>query len=169
MSAGCEEKSLVALQAQPGDPASGCPEGEEIAFEFNAFDESGEDLGGNLGGKPRIFRVGGNEMLPALEEQMVALQKGERRSIVLRPEQAYGAVEQELFKEFALASIPEEARQVGRKVMGRRPDGAEEMFDVVDVYDGKVVIDMNHPLAGRTLRFEVRLLERWGAAAGKKA
>ena len=48
----------------------------------------------------------------------------------------------------------------GRKVMGRTPDGHEEMFDVVAIRGDKVVIDMNHPMAGRTLRFEIKALHR---------
>jgi FKBP-type peptidyl-prolyl cis-trans isomerase 2 len=49
--------------------------------------------------------------------------------------------------------------------VGRAPDGTEDLFDVVDVGDDEVVIDMNHPLAGRTLRFEVRVL-RGGVDGG---
>ncbi|MDP6979029.1 MAG: FKBP-type peptidyl-prolyl cis-trans isomerase [Myxococcota bacterium] len=132
--------------------------GNLIAFEFTVFGEAGEELGGNVGENPRIFQVGAGEMLPAVERALVDLAAGECRSIVLSPEQAYGPIRDEAFREFPLDSIPEEARQVGRKVMGRGPDGSEDMFDIVAIRDDKVVIDMNHPLAGRTLRFELKVL-----------
>jgi FKBP-type peptidyl-prolyl cis-trans isomerase 2 len=134
--------------------------GELIAFRFNVFGEHGEGLGGNLDGKPRIFQVGANEMLPALERQMAQMDSGESRSITLAPDDAYGPVRADRLEPFPLESIPEEARQVGRKVMGRAPDGAEEMFDVVGIEGDTAVIDMNHPLAGRTLRFEITVLSR---------
>jgi FKBP-type peptidyl-prolyl cis-trans isomerase 2 len=59
-----------------------------------------------------------------------------------------------------LESIPEEARAVGRKVMGRAPDGSEDMFDVVAIRGDTAVVDMNHPLAGRELRFELKVLRK---------
>jgi FKBP-type peptidyl-prolyl cis-trans isomerase 2 len=141
------------------------PRGCVIAFEFEVFGEAGDLLGGNVNGNPRIFEVGAGEMLPALERQIVEMEEHETRSILLAPEDAYGPIDPAAFREFPLESIPEPARQVGRKVTGRAPDGSEDVFDVVDVRDGKVVLDMNHPLAGRTLRFEIRVLTRRGTRA----
>jgi FKBP-type peptidyl-prolyl cis-trans isomerase 2 len=132
--------------------------GRVIAFEFQVFGEAGDLLGGNVGGNPRVFEVGAGEMLPALERQVAEMQENETRSILLPPEDAYGPIDPAAFREFPLESIPEQARQVGRRVTGRAPDGSEDLFDVVAVHDDKVVLDMNHPLAGRTLRFEIRVL-----------
>jgi FKBP-type peptidyl-prolyl cis-trans isomerase SlyD len=129
-----------------------------IAFEFRVFGEAGEELGSNVGAKPRIFEVGAGEMLPALEKELSRMQENETRSIVLPPEEAYGPIRQQAFREFPLESIPEQARQVGRKIVGRTPDGAEDLFDVVEIRATTAILDMNHPLAGRTLRFELRVL-----------
>ena len=131
-----------------------------IAFEFAVFDEAGERLGGNTDERPRIFETGAGEMLPSLEAQLVDMEAQEARTVVLSPEQAYGPVQEEAFREVPLETLPEEVRQVGRKVVGRAPDGTEDLFDVVEIRDASAVIDMNHPLAGRTLRFELRVLHR---------
>ena len=149
-----DEISAEQLDARDHTP------GRQIAFEFQVFGESGDLLGGNVGGKPRIFEVGAGEMLPALERQIVEMQEHETRSIVLPPEAAYGPIDPAAFREFPLESVPEPVRQVGRKVAGRAPDGSEDVFDVVELRDDKVVLDMNHPLAGRTLRFEIKVLAR---------
>ena len=140
------------------EPLIDQPHGDLIAFEFTVYGEGGEELGGNVGENPRIFQVGTGEMLPALEKKLAGMGVGERASIVLSPEDAYGPISKEACREFPLEAIPEQARQVGRKVMGRAPDGSEDVFDVVEIRDATVVIDMNHPLAGRTLRFEVKVL-----------
>lgn len=134
--------------------------GEMIAFEFTVFDEAGERLGGNVGERPRIFETGAGEVLPALEAQLVEMAEQEARSVVLSPEQAYGPIRPEAFREVPLESLPDDVRQVGRRVVGRTPDGAEDLFDVVEIREASAVIDMNHPLAGRTLRFEVKVLHR---------
>jgi FKBP-type peptidyl-prolyl cis-trans isomerase 2 len=139
---------------------TGRASGDLVTFEFAVFDEAGERLGTNRGGNPNVFQVGTGEMLPALERILVEMDAGDTCSVVLGPEDAYGPVRPEAFREFPLASIPERARQVGRKVVGRAPDGAEDTFDVVEVRGDTVVIDMNHPLAGRTLRFELEVLAR---------
>lgn len=144
-------------------PRTCVPPGEarRVVFEFTVFDETGEQLGTNVGGKPNVFEPGAGEVLPALERQLVEMEANESRSIVLRPEDAYGPVRQEAFREFPRESIPEQTRQVGRKVVGRSVDGSEDLFDVVEIRGDRVVLDMNHPLAGRTLRFEVKVLG-WG-------
>lgn len=129
-----------------------------IVFEFRVYGDDGELLGESSEGKPRVFEVGSREILPALEEQLVQMAAGEERSIVLGPDQAYGHIQTDAFEEFPIDSIPEQARQVGRKVSGRAPDGSEETFDVVEIRGDVVVLDMNHPMAGRTLRFDVKVL-----------
>lgn len=134
--------------------------GDLVAFEFSVFGEGGERLGTNVGGNPNVFQVGAGEILPALERVLSQMAGDEKRSVVLEPEDAYGAVLDDAFREFPLENIPEQARQVGRKVVGRAPDGAEDTFDVVEIRGDTVVIDMNHPLAGRTLRFDLKLLDR---------
>jgi FKBP-type peptidyl-prolyl cis-trans isomerase 2 len=134
--------------------------GSLIAFEFRVFGEAGEELGSNVGGNPRIFEVGTDEVLPALERELAEMKENETRSVVLPPEAAYGPIRREAYREFPLAGIPEQARRVGRKVVGRAPDGSEDLFDIVEIRDRIAVVDMNHPLAGRTLRFELRVLRR---------
>ena len=136
------------------------PSTREIVFEFTVWDETGEKLGSNVSERPRIFELGAGEVLPALEAELAEMETGETRSVALSPRDAYGPIEGDAFREFPLESIPEQAREVGRKVSGRAPDGSEDLFDVVEIRGDKVVLDMNHPLAGRTLRFEVKVLNR---------
>lgn len=132
--------------------------GELVAFEYTVYGEAGERLGSNVGRNPNVFEAGSGEMLPALERVLLAMGTHESRSVVLGPDEAYGPIRDDAFREFPLDAIPEAARRAGRKVVGRAPDGSEDLFDVVEVRDDAVVVDMNHPLAGRTLRFDVKRL-----------
>jgi FKBP-type peptidyl-prolyl cis-trans isomerase 2 len=152
--------AAVSSQIPTGDPAGEAARGSLIAFEFRVFGEAGEKLGSNVDSNPRIFEVGADEVLPALERELAQMQQNETRSVVLPPEAAYGPIRPEAFREFPLEGIPEQARRVGRKLVGRAPDGSEDLFDIVEIRDATAVIDMNHPLAGRTLRFELRVLRR---------
>jgi FKBP-type peptidyl-prolyl cis-trans isomerase 2 len=132
--------------------------GNLVAFEFTLTLENGRRIDSNVGESPMVFQAGAGEMLPGLEEELLQLEVGECKLIVLPPEKAYGPIRKEAFRTFPLESIPEEARHVGRKVATRAPDGSEQMLDVVEIRGDKAVLDFNHPLAGQTLRFEVRLL-----------
>lgn len=133
-------------------------QGNLVAFEFTLTLENGREIDSNVGETPMVFQAGAGEMLPALEEELLQLEVGQTKTIVLPPERAYGPIRKEAFREFSLEAIPVEARQVGRKVATRGPDGSEQMLDVVEIRGDKVVIDFNHPLAGQTLRFDVKLL-----------
>ena len=132
--------------------------GNLISFEFTLSYASGQEIDSNVNGEPMVFQTGAGEMLPALEEELLKLNVDKTATITLTEDQAYGPVTEEAFKEFPLDMIPEEARAVGRKVMSRAPDGSETMVDVVDIKGDKVVLDFNHPLAGQTLVFDVKIL-----------
>lgn len=134
------------------------PAGNLIAFEFTLSFENGEVVDSNVGGEPMMFQSGAGEMLPALEATLVQMEIGEQRSLVLSPEQAYGPYSEANWRAFPLTAIPEAARQIGRKVVSRAPDGSEETVEVVDIRGDKILLDFNHPLAGKTLCFEIQVL-----------
>ena len=133
-------------------------DGHLIAFEFTMRDEKEVEIDSNVNGEPMVFQTGAGEMMPAVEEALLEMKVGESKRINLAPEQAYGPVTPEAFKEFPLNDIPEAAREVGRKVMSRAPDGDERMVDVVGVTDDTITLDFNHPLAGMNLIFDLKVI-----------
>jgi FKBP-type peptidyl-prolyl cis-trans isomerase 2 len=153
-----EETSEEKAHRMEIDDLLGEAQGNLIAFEFTLSLPGGRELDTNVGGKPMIFQVGAGEMLPALEEELAAMQPEETRTIILPPTKAYGLHTEQHFKEFPLEAIPSEARQIGRKVVSRGPDGTEREVDVVDIRGDKIVLDFNHELAGMTLHFDVKVL-----------
>ena len=132
--------------------------GHLIAFHFTMRDEKEVVIDSNVGKDPMIFQTGVGEMLPAIEEALLKMDVGITQRVILSPEQAYGEVVKEAYKDFPAKMIPEDARQVGRKIMSRAPDGEERMVDVVAVTDETVTLDFNHPLAGMTLLFDLKVV-----------
>lgn len=129
-----------------------------IAFYFTMSLASGKELDSNRGGEPMVFQSGIGEMLPAVEEQLVSMEPGQAATIILPPERAYGPVLEQEMRRFPLNQIPDEARQVGRKIMARSPSGEERMLDIVAIEGDEVVIDFNHDLAGQTLKFDLEVV-----------
>jgi len=128
-----------------------------ISFEFTLCDSKDRVIDSNVDKEPMSFKTGCDEMLPALETELIQLEIGEKKRVFLSAEKAYGPIQKSNFRKFPLEYIPEPARQIGRKVMARAQGGNEEMVDVIDIRGDTVVLNFNHPLAGKDLRFDVKI------------
>jgi FKBP-type peptidyl-prolyl cis-trans isomerase SlyD len=93
-------------------------------------------------------------IFPRVEEALEGRQAGDRCSVRMEPEDAFGEYDAELVRVEERQVFPAEVK-VGMRFEGRR-EGSQEatLFTVTDVADDKVVVDGNHPLAGMALRFE---------------
>ncbi|WP_297519689.1 peptidylprolyl isomerase [Thermococcus sp.] len=105
---------------------------------------------------PLEVTVGAGEIIPGLEEAMIGMEVGEKKTVTVPPEKAYGMPRQEL-----VVKIPvSEFTQVGLEPI----EGMYVMTDsgiakIVTVTEDGVELDFNHPLAGKTLVFEVEVVE----------
>jgi len=133
-------------------------DGSLITFEFTMMDKGEVVIDSNVGKSPMIFQSGIGEIMQVIEDTLISMPVGEAKRIIVPPEDAYGEVLVEKFKEFPIEMIPKEARKVGRKVMSRKPDGTEEMVDVVSITDNVVTLNFNHTLAGMTLLFDLKVI-----------
>lgn len=134
-------------------------DGARVAIEYTVKLEDGSTAITNVGGQPLVFVEGKHQILPALERALAGLQPGDTKVLELTPEQAYGNVDPKLVRTIPLEQVPEQARQVGAQLVTKDEQGVGRMARVREVRDGEIVLDLNHPLAGKKLRFEVRVLE----------
>ncbi len=111
------------------------------------------------GGRPLEFIVGKGNIIPGLESQMMGMQPGELATITVKPEEAYG-----VYEETALQTLPADQfagleLSVGMPLYGQAEDGSTVQV-VVKSFDAEnVTIDHNHPLAGKTLSFEIEIAD----------
>jgi len=82
----------------------------------------------------------------------------EEKRICVQPEDAYGPVDPKGFKEVAKSEIPVEALEVGTTLHARGPRGEDFSVRVSEIRPETVILDLNHPLAGKVLNFDVRIL-----------
>jgi FKBP-type peptidyl-prolyl cis-trans isomerase 2 len=132
--------------------------GTKVSLEFSMSLEDGTVVDTNVGKEPLHFEVGTGAVLPALELALQGLRAGEEKHLVLYPEQAYGMPHPEAFESVPLERIPEDHRVPDAVVEGEGPGGERRRFRVHEVREDAVVLDTNHPLAGRTLTFDVKIL-----------
>ena len=120
---------------------------------------NGEIIDSTDGREPFQYIHGKNQIIPALERHLEGLKIGDEREIILGPEDAYGIVDPEAYVEIPKSQLPQVDIQVGTRLGMIGPDGARLPATVVEIRFETVLLDLNHPLAGKELHFLIRILE----------
>ncbi len=117
------------------------------------------ELVSTFGGKPATLQLGSGELAPVLERCLIDLPVGERTVFLLEPEQAFGPHNPQLMQRFARSELPEagELREMAL-IEFKAPNGATYTGLVRELTAEDALIDFNHPLAGKAIRFEVDVI-----------
>jgi FKBP-type peptidyl-prolyl cis-trans isomerase SlyD len=99
----------------------------------------------------------GAEMFPKLAQALEGKGVGERITVTLSPEEGFGPRDPGLTFTDDLDNVPPELRAVGREFEAANASGETRTFVVTAIADGKLTVDANHPFAGKTVRFEIRI------------
>ncbi|PLX84572.1 MAG: peptidylprolyl isomerase [Desulfuromonas sp.] len=117
------------------------------------FDASPDD-------SPLIFIIGREEVIKGFEAALLEMSEGEKKIVVIEPDQAYGASNPDLVEEIQRAELPADLKlTAGEQLEVTQADGSILLLMVVKVTDETVTLDANHPLAGKALTFDIELLE----------
>ncbi|SFN18579.1 FKBP-type peptidyl-prolyl cis-trans isomerase SlpA [Izhakiella capsodis] len=111
-------------------------------------------------GKPALFRLGDNSLSDGMEEQLLGLRAGEKKSFSLAPDDAFGKISPDLIqyfsrRDFVAAGEPE----IGAIMLFTAMDGSEMPGVIREISGDSITVDFNHPLSGQTVHFEVEVLE----------
>jgi len=134
-------------------------DGTQVSLEYTLSLEDKTVVESNVGGKPMTYLHGAHEIVPGLETALAGLPKGEKKRVVVKPSEGYGAVDPKAVQEVKKNMIPEQARKVGAQLEAKGPDGQSVFPIVTAVNEETVTLDFNHPLAGKTLIFDVKVLD----------
>ena len=146
--------------AEDKKPASGViADGKQVSLEFTLTLDDKTQVQSNVGKEPLVYTHGAHQIVPGLEKNLGGLKVGETKHVEVTPEDGYGPVDPQRTQEVEKDKIPEEARKVGSKLTGRGPNGQMMFAEVKEVKDKTVILDMNHPLAGKKLIFDVKVLK----------
>ena len=112
------------------------------------------------GKEPVEFVLGQGQLIPGFEKGLIDMKLNEKKTITIAKEEAYGEVNNGLIQEVNKAELPQDmAPEVGMGLVSRTPDGQEMNLMVVEVKEETIVVDGNHPLAGKDLIFDLEVLE----------
>lgn len=123
-------------------------------FENDSIFDSSE------GREPLEFTVGAEQVIAGFDQAVIGLKPGESCKVVVAPEDGYGAHVPEMVAEIEREQIPDNEKLVlGSMLEVNLEDGQSLEVQVVELSDKTVVLDGNHPLAGKELHFEIEMLE----------
>ena len=110
-------------------------------------------------GTPATLQLGNGELAPTLEACLAGLAVGERHTFLLEPEQAFGPHSPELVQRFARADLPDDGKlEVMAMIDFSGPQGMSITGLVRELDADSALVDFNHPLAGKDVRFEVEVV-----------
>ncbi len=133
-------------------------DGSLVSIQYTLIDEKGKQIESNKGGDPFKYTHGKGDIIPGLENGLEGMKVGEEKTIMVKPEDAYGKIQPEAFQEIPRKNVPSEFLKVGAQLVARNPHGQSMPVRVHEIKDETVVLNLNHPLAGKTLTFEVKIM-----------
>lgn len=111
------------------------------------------------GRDPLEFTIGSGQIIPGFENGVLGMQVDESKTLNIPAAEAYGQPKEELILEVSKSQLPPEINpEVGLQLMSQTPDGQQTPLLVTEVKEESIIVDANHPLAGKDLIFEVTLV-----------
>jgi peptidylprolyl isomerase len=135
-------------------------EGDVVRVHYTGKLTNGEEFDSSVNREPLEFTVGAGQMIKGFDAAMPGMSVGEKKTINIAPEEAYGHKDEEAMIEFPKENIPSDMKlEVGMPLQLRNQDGQPVPVVVAEIKDDVVVLDANHMLAGKELVFDIELVE----------
>jgi len=133
-------------------------EGNTVSIEYTLTLDNGDVIDSNVGGQPLTFQQGQGQIIAGLESALMGMGKGDQKKVSVAPEAGYGLVHEEAIVILDRNQLPDGAQEVGAQIQGQNADGQTLQGKVTALTEEKATLDFNHPLAGKNLHFEVKIL-----------
>ena len=132
--------------------------GTTVTLHFALLLEDGAVVDSNFEGKPATFSIGDGNLLPGFEETLLGLHKDDQREFVVPPEKAFGQHNEQNLQRVAMDNFSELEIEPGAMFSFQNGDG-ELPGVITEILDGEVMVDFNHPLAGKKIIFQVKIMD----------
>lgn len=134
--------------------------GDTVLVDYTGKLETGEVFDTSKGKQPIEFEVGSGKVIKGFDEGIIGMSVGEEKTISIPPENAYGQKNETYIKDIPRKTVPKEIDvEPGHLLIFKREDGLSMPATIISSNDDIVKVDFNHPLAGKTLKFEVKLIK----------
>jgi len=134
-------------------------DGMMVSLDYTLKGTDGKLIETSKGRDPLKYIHGQKMMIPGLEKELTGMKVGGEKHVTVKPEDGYGKVNPNAVQEVPKEKIPPNALKVGAVLAARSPEGMVVPMTVRQIKEKTVVMDMNHPMAGKTLVFDVKVVD----------
>lgn len=134
--------------------------GDTVRVHYHGRLNDGSTFDSSEGREPLEFTVGQGQVIPGFDNALVGMNVGEKKTVNIPVGEAYGEASNDMILEFPLTDFPDDVKpEVGMDLQMSDNEGHIFPVTVKEVKESSVVLDANHPLAGKDLTFEIELVE----------
>lgn len=133
--------------------------GDTVLVHYTGKLEDGTIFDSSLERQPLQFSIGSGEVIPGFEQAAIGMSPGQSKTEVIESDRAYGPYHPEMVLVVERQQIPQDVEVAeGQQLHLQHPTGEVIPVTITQIDDAQVVLDANHPLAGRDLTFEIHLV-----------
>ncbi len=134
--------------------------GDTIKVNYTGRFDNDEVFDTSEGNEPLKFTVGAGQLIQGFDTAVVGMNVGDKKTITIEPEQGYGIRNEEMVVELPKDTVPEEmVLEIGMQLQLMDDRGNPVPAVVAEILEDVVKMDVNHPLAGKTLIFDIEVTE----------
>lgn len=129
-----------------------------VTLSYSLKNSDGEEMSRADSKEPFSYLHGSSQIVPGLEKAMDGMKVGDKKEVKLSPEEGYGEEIADLKVFIQRSQFPEDMQLAPGQQFSADVSGTQRVFTVKEVQDEQVLVDGNHPLAGKTLHFSVEVI-----------
>jgi FKBP-type peptidyl-prolyl cis-trans isomerase 2 len=134
--------------------------GDKVKVHYHGKLRTGETFDSSEGREPLEFELGSGQVIKGFDDGIQGMQVGDKKTIEIPVDEAYGQKQQEMIIEFPKEQFPPEMNpEEGLQLMMSNGSGQQFPVTIMEVKEETVILDANHPLAGQELIFDLELVE----------
>ena len=131
-----------------------------VKVDYTGTLENGDTFDTSRGRHPLEVQIGAGRVIKGFEDALLGMAVKEKKTFTLTPEEAYGQLREDLEQTFKRSELPKGFDpQVGQVLALQNPQGGQIPATVKHADDEKITVDLNHPLAGKSLTFDIEVVE----------
>jgi peptidylprolyl isomerase len=133
-------------------------DGDTVKIHYQGTLDDGKVFDSSFDKDPIEFKVGEGKVIKGFNDGVKGLKVGENKKVKVNCEEAYGHRNDKLVQKVPKAALKDIEAKVGTKLLLQAPDGTRIKAHIIKVEDNEVTLDMNNPLAGKNLNFDLKVV-----------
>jgi FKBP-type peptidyl-prolyl cis-trans isomerase 2 len=134
--------------------------GNQVKVHYHGRLQDGTTFDSSEGRSPLEFEVGAGQVIKGFDDGVLGMKTGDKKTIHIPVEEAYGVKSEDMIIEFPRDQFPADMKpEVGMQLNLRGQDGRNFPVVISEIKDDAIVLDGNHPLAGKDLIFDIEMVE----------